>query len=122
MLAVSFILIPELLVAAEGDVPDFSGAWALEGSATEPWPTEPPYTAAGRTAQESWAAHPEDDPARCAHRQTGVVMLADHFVHTAVLSVFRVAPQLDPKDLLAPHLRGGDEKMVTIGRPDYRVG
>ncbi len=63
MLAVSFILFPELLVAAEGDVPDFSGVWALEGSATEPWPTEPPYTAAGKAAQESWAANPSDDPA-----------------------------------------------------------
>ena len=36
MLAVIFVIYPKLLVAAEGDVPDFSGAWALEGSATEP--------------------------------------------------------------------------------------
>ncbi len=63
MLAVIFVIYPKLLVAAEGDVPDFSGAWALEGSATEPWPAEPPYTAAGRAAQESWAANPGDDPA-----------------------------------------------------------
>ena len=34
----------------------------LDGSATAPWPTEPPYTEAGRAAQDYWAAHPEEDP------------------------------------------------------------
>jgi hypothetical protein len=51
------------VVTAAQAIPDFSGAWALDGSATAPWPTDPPYTTAGRQAQESWAAHPEDDPA-----------------------------------------------------------
>ena len=35
-LAVCFSFFPELLVAAKGDVPNFSGIWALEGSATAP--------------------------------------------------------------------------------------
>jgi hypothetical protein len=50
-------------ITAAQVIPDFSGIWMLDGSATAPWPTEPPYTTAGRQAQESWAAHPEDDPA-----------------------------------------------------------
>jgi len=56
-------LISDVPFAAEESVPDFSGNWALEGSATDPWPVEPPYTAAGRAAQDEWAAHPERDPA-----------------------------------------------------------
>ncbi len=52
------------LAATQDAVPDFSGVWMLDGSATAPWPTEPPYTAAGREAQAYWAAHPEEDSVR----------------------------------------------------------
>ncbi len=48
------------------DVPDFSGVWAPETWSTEGWPLEPPFTDAGRAAQEEWAANPQDDPShRC---------------------------------------------------------
>ena len=51
-------------VAAAQVIPDFSGAWMLDGSPTAPWPAEPPYTQAGREAQAYWAAHPEEDSVR----------------------------------------------------------
>ena len=61
LLALAVIACPAITAAQV--IPDFSGIWMLDGSATAPWPTDPPYTTAGRQAQESWAAHPEDDPA-----------------------------------------------------------
>lgn len=46
--------------------PDLSGGWESEAWATEGWPEEPPFSEAGRAAQEAWAAAPEDDPShRC---------------------------------------------------------
>lgn len=46
--------------------PDLSGIWEPVAWATEGWPTDPPYTDAGRTAQDAWAAAPDDDPShRC---------------------------------------------------------
>lgn len=46
--------------------PDFSGVWTQEGWATEPWPSEPPFTSAGKAAQEAWEADNASDPThRC---------------------------------------------------------
>ncbi len=46
--------------------PDLSGVWESETWSTEGWPEEPPFNAAGRAAQEAWAASPENDPShRC---------------------------------------------------------
>ena len=53
---------PNLSLAA--DLPDFSGAWDSETWSTVGWPTEPPYTSAGRLAQQTYDADPQDDPAR----------------------------------------------------------
>ena len=53
---------PNLSLAA--DLPDFSGAWDSETWSTVGWPTEPPYTSAGRLAQQAYDADPQDDPAR----------------------------------------------------------
>lgn len=52
--------------AAETARPDFSGVWESEAWSTEAWQGEPPYTEAGRAAQEEWAANPANDPShRC---------------------------------------------------------
>jgi len=52
--------------AADEPVPDLSGVWESEAWSTEAWAEEPPYTAAGRAAQETWAADPAADPSlRC---------------------------------------------------------
>ena len=46
--------------------PSLAGAWESEAWSTEGWPLDPPYTDAGRAAQEAWAAAPENDPSqRC---------------------------------------------------------
>lgn len=46
--------------------PSFSGVWASEAWSTDEWPLEPPFNAAGRAAQEEWAANRDDDPSyRC---------------------------------------------------------
>ncbi|MDX1562029.1 MAG: hypothetical protein R3305_03845, partial [Gammaproteobacteria bacterium] len=51
---------------AADDRPDFSGVWESEAWSTEGWPLEPPFTAAGRAAQQDWEANPDDDPSlRC---------------------------------------------------------
>lgn len=52
--------------AGDGQVPDFSGIWSGEAWSTEGWPLDPPFTEAGRAAQEKWEAEPENDPShRC---------------------------------------------------------
>ncbi|MGY8790369.1 MAG: hypothetical protein ACKVKR_08835, partial [Pseudomonadales bacterium] len=43
--------------------PDFSGTWEMEGWSAEEWDVEPPYTAAGLAAFQSWEADPLGDPA-----------------------------------------------------------
>ncbi len=48
-------------VSAE-TVADFSGVWAADKWATEPWPVLPPYTDAGRAAQGAWDDDPLQDP------------------------------------------------------------
>ncbi|MBN1238502.1 MAG: hypothetical protein JXB36_08360 [Gammaproteobacteria bacterium] len=54
------------LQAQAAERPDFSGIWAPETWSTEGWPEEPPFTEAGRAAQEAWAADPASDPShRC---------------------------------------------------------
>lgn len=51
---------------AEENKPDFSGIWESVVWSTEGWPVEPPFTEAGRAAQDAWAASPENDPSlRC---------------------------------------------------------
>lgn len=52
-----------LPVFANEDVPDFSGVWKFQGSATSSWPLNPPWTVEGLAAQKAWAAAPEKDPA-----------------------------------------------------------
>src|SRR5690554_944141 len=42
--------------------PSFTGVWEPLAWSTDEWPLEPPYSAAGRAAQERWAANPADDP------------------------------------------------------------
>jgi hypothetical protein len=45
---------------------DFSGVWAATRWATTPWPLEPPFTEAGKAAQEVWKNNNADDPThRC---------------------------------------------------------
>ena len=47
-------------------LPDFSGVWSPQAWSTDEWPLEPPYSDAGRKAQEQWAANRDDDPSyRC---------------------------------------------------------
>src|SRR5690606_25502315 len=46
--------------------PGWSGVWEPEAWSTDEWPLEPPFNAAGRAAQEAWAANRDDDPSyRC---------------------------------------------------------
>lgn len=55
-----------VLVSTAEAAPDLSGVWDSEEWATEGWPVEPPFNDSGRTAQDAWAAAPEDDPShRC---------------------------------------------------------
>ena len=68
---------------AQSSLPDFSGVWMLDGSATDPWPTEPPYTEAGRAAQEYWAAHPEEDS-----------------VHLCIFQLWRIASAPLPHEII----------------------
>jgi hypothetical protein len=42
--------------------PDFSGTWSPEAWATKPWPSEPPFSSAGKAAQEAWEADNPSDP------------------------------------------------------------
>jgi hypothetical protein len=44
------------------ELPDFSGVWAADKWATEPWPVKPPFTEKGQAEQDAWAADPLDDP------------------------------------------------------------
>jgi hypothetical protein len=61
-----WLLSVSLVAIADEAVPDLSGIWELETWSTEGWPTDPPYTDAGRAAQDAWAAAPENDPSnRC---------------------------------------------------------
>jgi len=44
----------------------FDGVWAPQAWSTDEWPLEPPFSDAGRAAQERWAANPDEDPSyRC---------------------------------------------------------
>ncbi|HEX6993645.1 MAG TPA: hypothetical protein VF339_05800 [Gammaproteobacteria bacterium] len=52
--------------ARSGPRPSFTGVWSPQAWSTDEWPLEPPYSEAGRAAQERWAANPDDDPSyRC---------------------------------------------------------
>jgi hypothetical protein len=51
---------------ADEEEPNFAGVWESEVWSTEGWPTDPPFTAAGRAAQQAWATAPDEDPSlRC---------------------------------------------------------
>ena len=50
-------------MAVADPTPDFSGVWAADAWSTEPWPVEPPFTPAGKAAQEKWEADSSKDPA-----------------------------------------------------------
>ena len=43
-----WLLSVSLNASADEAVPDLSGVWELETWSTEGWPTDPPYTEAGR--------------------------------------------------------------------------
>lgn len=46
--------------------PSLTGVWVPQAWSTDEWPLEPPFSAAGRAAQERWAANPDEDPSyRC---------------------------------------------------------
>jgi hypothetical protein len=62
-------------VAADG-VPNFSGVWAMKGSATATWPSNPPWTAEGKAAQAAWAIAPEKDPAQLCIFHLGRIVSA----------------------------------------------
>ncbi len=76
LLAAAFVL-PTAASAQETDAaadrairsaqrPSFAGVWEPQAWSTDEWPLEPPYSAAGRAAQERWAANPDEDPSyRC---------------------------------------------------------
>ena len=53
------ILTPRASVGADERL---AGAWNSETWSTEGWPTDPPFTAAGRAAQDAYEADPLDDP------------------------------------------------------------
>ena len=51
-------------IAQENSVPSLSGLWMPDRDRSESWPSEPPFTEAGRSAFD--AADPRDDPSlRC---------------------------------------------------------
>jgi len=54
------------MTASAQQAQEYTGVWEFESWATEGWPAEPPFSAAGRAAQEEWAANPQNDPSmRC---------------------------------------------------------
>lgn len=63
-LLLAALLTLQLSVSTADDGPGFSGIWESEVWSTEGWPTDPPFTVAGRAAQDEWAAAPDEDPSR----------------------------------------------------------
>ena len=79
---------PNLSLAA--DLPDFSGAWESETWSTVGWPTEPPYTSAGRLAQQAYEADPQDDPTQNCLSPALVLHISAPFPHEIIQQEHRV--------------------------------
>ena len=72
------------------DPPDFSGAWDSETWSTVGWPTEPPYTPAGRFAQQAYEADPQDDPTQNCIPPVLVHQISAPFPHEIIQQEHRV--------------------------------
>ena len=79
---------PNLSLAA--DLPDFSGAWDSEVWSTVGWPTEPPYTPAGRLAQQAYDADPQDDPTQNCISPFLVHQISAPFPHEIIQQEHRI--------------------------------
>ena len=60
----AFVAAASTNLSLAADLPDFSGAWNSETWSTVGWPTDPPYTPVGRSAQRVYEADPRDDPSK----------------------------------------------------------
>ncbi len=76
-------------VSAQDWARSFDGAWESVVWSTEGWPLEPPFTAAGRAAQEDWEAHPENDPSHTCTVPLGRIISAP-FAHEIIVQDDRV--------------------------------
>jgi len=86
-LLVAVALLPKASVAADEDL---SGAWNSETWSTEGWPTDPPFTPAGRAAQDAYEANPLNDPVlNCVQQAVGRAISAP-FPHEVILQDHRV--------------------------------
>lgn len=87
-LLLAAVVSPRPSVAAE--VPELSGAWNSETWSTEGWPTDPPYTPAGRSAQDAYEANPSDDPVLNCVQQAVGRMISAPFPHEVIQQEHRV--------------------------------
>lgn len=75
LLAIGLFLV-DVQTSADETRPDFSGVWQMDAWSADVWPTEPPYTPAGRAAQDALLADPESDPAHMCIFQIGRIISA----------------------------------------------
>ena len=81
------VLVSSGPAVAEGD---FSGAWQGEAWSTEGWPTDPPFTPAGRAAQDAYDADRKDDPIlNCIQQAVGRIISAP-FPHEIIQQEHRI--------------------------------
>ncbi len=86
-LLIAVALVPRVSVGADERL---AGAWNSETWSTVGWPTDPPFTAAGRAAQDAYEANPSNDPVLDCVQQAVGRMISAPFPHEIIVQDHRV--------------------------------